>query len=254
MAERDWARYVAEYHTAHPGITERAFAHARDPHLGTAHDWLARALAGPVGAVLDVACGSAPMHCRLPFDTYLGIDLSTAELDLARTRGRGPLAVADARRLPVAATTADTVVCAMGLMLVQPVEDAVREMFRVLRPGGRLAVLLPATGPLALSDIAPVLTLTVSLHGPGSMPQLLRARRIRHVLRDNGFEVDMVDRQRFPFPLRTSADAQLAVSALYTPGRGPRRLEAAHRRLSRRTGPRAEVGVPLMRVTAHRPG
>jgi len=254
VPDHDWAAYVAAYHTDHPGITETVFDRARDAELGSPHDWLASGVPGPSGAVLDVACGSAPMHDRLQLDSYLGVDLSTAELALARSRGRGPVGVADARSLPIAAGTVDTVVCSMGLMLVRPVEPAVHEMARVLRPGGRLALLLPGLRPTALRDLRPVLALAVALHGPGSMPQHLGPQRVRRLLLASGFEVDTVTRHRFGFPLRGIADVRLAVSALYTPGRDADQLRAAERRLARYAGPGVEIGVPLVRVVAHRPG
>ncbi len=253
-ADDRWAAYIAEYHAGNPGITETAFEHARDAALGTPHDWLAAVLPGRVGAVLDVACGSAPMFDRLEHDSYLGVDLSSAELDLARARGRGPVVMVDARRLPLPDASVDTVVCSMGLMLVQPVEDAVQEIARVLRPGGRFALLLPSLGPVALRDLRPIAALTAALRGPGAMPQRLGARRIRTVLAAAGLAVQAQQRHRFAFALRGPDDVRLAVSALYTPGRSARRLRRAEDRLSRYAGVDGEIGLPLLRVLAVRTG
>lgn len=252
--DSSWADYVARYHAGNPGITEAAFEHARDPVLGTPHDWLATAIRGPAGAVLDVACGSAPMFDRLKFDSYLGLDLSAAELDLASSRGRGPVRLADARAVPLPDAGIDTVVCSMGLMLVQPMPDAVREIARVLRPGGRLALLLPALGPVSLRDLRPVLALTAALRGPGSMPQHLGGRRTCLLLAASGLAVQSLQRHRFAFPLRHPQDARLAVSALYTPGRSAAQLRRAQNRLSRYLAADGEIGLPLMRVVAERLG
>jgi SAM-dependent methyltransferase len=252
MGDDAWAQYVSTYHAGHAGITETAFEHARDVVLGTPHDWLAAAVPGPAGDVLDVACGSAAMHGRLTFDSYLGVDLSGSELDLARSRGRGPLVVADARRLPISTSTVDTVVCSMGLMLVQPVKAAVDEMARVLRPTGRIALLLPARRPLGRRDIRPVLTLATALRGPGEMPQRLGPRRICGILESAGFIPELVQRHRFAFRLNGMADVRLAVSSLYTPGRSPERLQRAQDRLSTLVAPHAEIGLPLLRVVARR--
>lgn len=252
MPDRSWASYVARYHADHPAITEAALDHARDAEVGTAHDWLAAGLPGHHGDVLDVACGSAPMHPRLRFDSYLGVDLSEAELDVARSRGRGPLAIADARHLPLPPASVDTVACALALMLVDPVEAGVAEFARVLRPGGRVALLLPAVWPVRLRDVRPVAVLAATLHGPGSMPQRLGPGRARRLLEGSGFVVESLQRRRFPFMLRTADDTRLAVAALYTPGRGGQRLDRAVRRLTAATGPRAQVGLPLLRVVARR--
>lgn len=248
-----WAGYVARYHATHPGITEAAFDHARDPEVGTAHDWLVAGLPGPHGAVLDVACGSAPLHPRLEPSSYLGVDLSNGELALARARDRGPVVRGDARHLPLPDRSIDTAVCAMGLMLVTPAAAAVAELARVLRPGGRLGLLLPATWPVRPADVPPVAALAVTLRGPGSMPQRFGPHAVRRLLTSGGLVVDSVERRRFGFGLSGEADARLAVEALYTPGRDDQRLERAVRRLFRLARPGREVGLPLMRVLAHRP-
>ncbi len=251
--EQAWDDYLAAYHKDRPGITETAFVHAADPEVGSAHDWLARALPFGLGAVLDVACGNAALQPRLSgYDRYLGIDRSEPELALARLQGRGPVVAADARALPVPDGRYDTVVSSMGLMLIKPFEDAVAEIARVLRPGGSLGLLLPAVLPLRPSDLRPLFALSLPLHGPGSMPQLLGRRRLSAALDGEGLDVVSLDTRRFGFPLRTGDDARLAVRALYTPGRRPHQLQAAERSLRRRVGPRAELGVPLLRVVARR--
>lgn len=255
MGRDPWDRYLDGYHGANAGITERAFAHAADPAVGSAYDWLLSAVPGPYGDVLDVACGSAPLHPLLDgASSYLGVDLSPAELASARARGRGPVVVGDARHLPVADRSVDTVVSSMGLMLVLPLAAALDEIARVLRPGGRAAFLLPAGGPLRLRDVPPLLVLARWLHGPGSMPQRVGHRRLAHGLRDVGMTVQTRSRHRFGFPLRSAEDAGLALRALYTPGRSAAQLASAERALTRLARPGRELPVPLLRVVARRTG
>jgi SAM-dependent methyltransferase len=225
--DRAWTTYVARYHEVRAGITETALDHARHPQLGTAHDWLVAGLPGGHGDVLDVACGSAPLRPRLDVNSYLGVDLSMAELDVARARGRGPVVRGDARALPLPTASVDTLVCSMGLMLVDPARAAVVEFTRVLRPGGRLGLLLPAVWPVRARDVPPVAVLALTLRGPGSMPQRFSPRRIDRLLGEAGLVVESVQRRRFGFPLRDAAAAGLAVDALYTPGRRQDRLERA---------------------------
>ncbi len=100
MTDRDWSTYVARYHATRPGITETALDHARSPEAGTAHDWLADGIPGPHGDVLDVACGSAPLYPRLSVASYLGVDLSEPELDLAGPAGAAPSSLRTPARYP----------------------------------------------------------------------------------------------------------------------------------------------------------
>jgi SAM-dependent methyltransferase len=103
-----------------------------------------QAAAGRQGArILD--CGSGT-GVNLPllaqYGTPVGIDLSWTGLYLARERGERHLAQASAARLPFADAVFDVVV-SFDVMQTLPDDDekaALREMHRVLRPGGHLVV------------------------------------------------------------------------------------------------------------------
>src|SRR5208283_4525780 len=56
---------------------------------------------------------------------------------------------ADAQRLPLRDNTVDAVVSTAVLQLVPNPTAALAEMARVLRPGGRLAIMVPTAGSLA---------------------------------------------------------------------------------------------------------
>jgi demethylmenaquinone methyltransferase/2-methoxy-6-polyprenyl-1,4-benzoquinol methylase len=78
----------------------------------------------------------------------VGIDFSheMLKLGLGKVRDRGRtgrvvLARGDAMRLPLSDKTADAAVISFGIRNVQRPEMAIEELSRVLRPGGRLAVL-----------------------------------------------------------------------------------------------------------------
>ena len=100
----------------------------------------------PGDAALDVGCGTgrALPHLRAAVGaagTVAGIDLTPAMVEIAARRG--PAVVGDARRLPVADGVADAVLAA-GLINHLPDPDAgLRELARVTRPGGRLALFSP---------------------------------------------------------------------------------------------------------------
>ena len=102
--------------------------------------------------VLDLATGSgdlaAEIQRRCPTAHVIGADFSPPMLLEARKRGLQHLIVADAMNLPFADATADVVTVAFGLRNMASWKDALREMARVLKPGGSLYVLdfsLPET-------------------------------------------------------------------------------------------------------------
>ena len=251
MRATDWDAYVDAYHDGHPGITEEALQHARHPVHGSAYEWLAEALPDPAGDVVDLACGSCPMQSHIVAGSYLGIDRNEAELAAARTAGRGPVALGDVTELDLPDDSADTIVMSMALMLV-PLAETLSQVVRILRPGGTFAAMVPATGPISIRDVPALLALTAALRGPGSMPRQLSARALRRHLGHAGLAEVRIARRRFPFPITADADARLAVTSLYTPGRTGRQLHRAERWLTAVPGG-TQLPVPLLRVTARLP-
>ncbi|MFD7287178.1 class I SAM-dependent methyltransferase [Streptomyces sp. NPDC059863] len=105
----------------------------------------------PGDAVLDAGCGTGralpPLRDAVGArGAVLGVDLTPEMLDAAVRAGRraaGHLLLADVSRLPVRTAVLDAVFGA-GLIahLPQP-EENLRELARVVRPGGRLALFHP---------------------------------------------------------------------------------------------------------------
>jgi demethylmenaquinone methyltransferase / 2-methoxy-6-polyprenyl-1,4-benzoquinol methylase len=95
--------------------------------------------------VLDLATGSgdlaAAVQKECPESRVLGADFSPPMLQQARRLGLNNLIVADAMNLPVVDGAVDVVTVAFGLRNMASWADALREMARVLRPGGSLFVL-----------------------------------------------------------------------------------------------------------------
>jgi ubiquinone/menaquinone biosynthesis C-methylase UbiE len=97
--------------------------------------------------VLEVACGTGIVTRCLrnalpPNAKLVATDLSEPMLDLARRKFDGDRSIewqtADALALPFADGSFDAVVCQFGLMFVPDKLAALREMHRVLSPGGQL--------------------------------------------------------------------------------------------------------------------
>lgn len=96
----------------------------------------------PTGStVLDLACGTGDL-CR-DLDSVghrpVGMDLSWGMLAAARTDA--PLVHADALRLPAPSGTVDGVTCGFALRNLAALGPFFAELARVLRPGGRIALL-----------------------------------------------------------------------------------------------------------------
>jgi ubiquinone/menaquinone biosynthesis C-methylase UbiE len=101
--------------------------------------------------VLDVACGTglvsfAAAHAVGAAGRVVGIDLSERMVEAARQRARernAPNATfvrMEAGKLGLPDASFDAALCALGLMYVPDPALALREMRRVLRPGGRISL------------------------------------------------------------------------------------------------------------------
>jgi demethylmenaquinone methyltransferase/2-methoxy-6-polyprenyl-1,4-benzoquinol methylase len=97
--------------------------------------------------VLDLACGTGDLCRELTTGGHrpIGMDLSFGMLAAARTDA--PLVEADALRLPVPDGGVDGVTCGFALRNFVELEPFFAELGRVVRPGGRIALLEVAEPP-----------------------------------------------------------------------------------------------------------
>jgi demethylmenaquinone methyltransferase/2-methoxy-6-polyprenyl-1,4-benzoquinol methylase len=101
-----------------------------------------RALALDRGSlVLDMACGTGDLCRELAAAGYRSIGLDFSFGMLAASKTRAPLVQADVLAMPVGDGVADGVTCGFALRNVVDLDRLFAEMARVIRPGGRLAIL-----------------------------------------------------------------------------------------------------------------
>jgi ubiquinone/menaquinone biosynthesis C-methylase UbiE len=159
------------------------------------------------GRVLEVAIGTGLNLPLYPADVQLtGIEWSPAMLDIARHRaqqlGRNPdLRQADAHALPFDDASFDTVVCTLSLCAIPDDRQAVAEMTRALRPGGRLLLLdhvISASWPIrAIQRLLELVT--IPLGG-----EHLRRRPLKHV-QAAGLQIEQRDRFKLGIVERIAA-------------------------------------------------
>jgi SAM-dependent methyltransferase len=95
--------------------------------------------------ILDVGCGTgANLEMLSKFGEAEGVDVSTAALEFCRARGLASVQQGEAEKLPYEDGSFDLVT---ALDVVEHLDDdtaGLREMWRVLRPGGRALLFVPA--------------------------------------------------------------------------------------------------------------
>lgn len=118
-----------------------------------ADDLVRRAGLRPGERVLDIACGTGVVALKAaeavgPSGTVTALDINPGMLAVARTATPSRVSVewvaGDAQSMDLASGAFDVVLCQLGLQLVQDRAGALRQMHRVLAPGGRLLANVPA--------------------------------------------------------------------------------------------------------------
>lgn len=241
----DWPQYLATFHAQRPGITEAVLSRVKCDGR-TPYEWLVEGVS-PESRILDLGCGSAPTFTPDP-SHWFGLDRSLSELTAARTNHATNVALADATALPLLDNSFDVVVCAMALMLITPLDSALREIARVLKPSGTLHALIPANGPLPWRDRARFALLAV--HTRPRFPPTPLSNNAQHAFEDAGLSVTHDERRCYRYPINTNDDADLLIESLYLPNSTPTRLDNARRRIRQWHG--HGVGLPLRKIVANR--
>ncbi|MVA76599.1 methyltransferase domain-containing protein [Auraticoccus sp. F435] len=253
MAATDWRRYLADFHRDNPGAVQEVLERARSGDHNP-YDWLARAVPPSAHRVLDLACGGGAMVRRLasPGRTVVGLDLSAEELDVARRRAPGSYVRADGVRLPFADGSLDAVTSVLGLLVVQPLDEAVREITRVLRPGGALAVIAPSIWLMSPKELADVTRLTRVLRTRPQFPNPVERTGVKALLALLRLHRVEDKREVYFYTVDDREDAERLVRALYLPRSPAERREIAVEHLVHRVAKQGQVriAVGMRRVVA----
>jgi len=171
---------------------------------------LADVLSRPQAIALDLCCGTADLTLELsqqaPQAQVIGCDFCHPMLVLGRDKipAQSParLIEGDALRLPFADASFDAVTNAFGLRNLENVESGLREIHRVLKPAGRVAILefsrpiiplLREAFGFYFTRILPRIGALVSgsrqayTYLPASVSQFPDQKRLAGMMRDAGF-------------------------------------------------------------------
>lgn len=243
---QEWEPYLSSFHSERAGITEDVLEHARDTSGCTPYEWAAEPIRD-AGIVIDLACGSGPMATRLAPATYVGLDLSRAELAEAAAKSL-PVAQADASRLPLGDGCVDAVVMSMALMLV-PLQPTLAEVQRVLRPGGVFVATVPHNRPMSAGDWLRYARLCLALRHLGlAYPNDEELSDASGAFSRAGLHLQTVEQRGFRCRIETPQVAHQLLASLYLPDVPPERLTAGRRVVTRWTG--SGITMPIRRFVA----
>jgi ubiquinone/menaquinone biosynthesis C-methylase UbiE len=159
------------------------------------------------GEVLEVGIGTGRNLPHYRSGVRLtGVELSPAMLKIARTRARElgveiDLRVGDAQALEFPDQSFDNVVCTLSLCTIPDDRAAIREVRRVLRPGGRFLLLEHVRSPLLPVRLGQRLLDPLAVRFEAD--HLLR-EPLEH-LRAEGFEVERLERSKLGIVERIAA-------------------------------------------------
>jgi ubiquinone/menaquinone biosynthesis C-methylase UbiE len=157
--------------------------------------------------VLDVCCGSGASAIPVaesvgPSGWVLGVDLADRLLTLAREKARQralqniTFRAADMLALDEPAESFDAVVCVFGIFFVPDMPGAVRELWRLVRPGGDLAITTWGSNVLEPASSAfwrSILGLRPDLHKAfAPWERINDPESLRQMLRQGGVEAAVV--------------------------------------------------------------
>lgn len=122
--------------------------------MGIDKSWRKKAIGEAIALqpekILDVATGTADLAIAAakasPSSKITGVDISEGMLEIGRKKIDAlhlqiPLQYGDSEALPFVQSSFDAVMCAYGVRNFEHLEKGLRDMYRVLRPGGKVVIL-----------------------------------------------------------------------------------------------------------------
>jgi SAM-dependent methyltransferase len=212
-------------------------------HTPQIRAWLANATGAMLGMagiergarVLDVAAGAGDQTLDIaervgPEGSVLATDLSPAILQFAQANARraGYLNVetrtADGERLAVEPASFDAAVCRLGLMFLPDPLEGLREMYRALKPGGGICVMVFST-PQSNPCVTTLMSTAFEYAGvpprdpyqPGGLLSLGKPGRIDELFAGAGFRNIATTRMQAPFKLPRTRDYLRFIQASASP-------------------------------------
>ena len=138
--------------------------------------------------ILDAGCGEGITLEKLtrlfPERRVLGIDTEAENLEICR-RHRLPVQEGSLYALPFADASFDTVLFSEVIEHLDSPGKALSEIYRVMRPGGRVIIIFPNDRTFMLARMAMGMV-REALYDPGHVRQWT-PRQIRQALREEGF-------------------------------------------------------------------
>jgi demethylmenaquinone methyltransferase/2-methoxy-6-polyprenyl-1,4-benzoquinol methylase len=160
------------------------------PHL---HEILSGLSITGKECILDLGCGTGILTSVLiNFMTEAGcihaVDYSPAMLAVAKTKLPSPLIIwheAGAASLPIESGQIDLVLCFSSWAHFEDQENVIRELYRVLKPGGKLHI-------LHLQSRDRINQIHANAGGPIAHDHLIPAQELADLLSSDGFNTERV--------------------------------------------------------------
>ncbi len=163
-----------------------------------ADDLMSFATLKPGERVLDVACGTGVVT-RLAAErtgaTVTGLDLNPGMIEVAKSATPEDISIewqqSSAEDMPLPDDAYDVVLCQLSLQFFPDKPAALKEMRRVLAPGGRLILNVPGEMPRLFAIIAVALERHVSPEAAGFLSAVFLLQdpdEVRSLIADAGFQ------------------------------------------------------------------